>query len=349
MKIVIATGGSGGHIFPALQTACVLRDRGHEVIFVGVLGLAQEKINTQGFQTFIIDAKGLNNKSLIGLLGFSVLMLQATGQAAKLLKKIGPDKVIGFGSYGSFAVVLSAGLLNIPTMIHEQNVMPGKANRLLTKLVKKIAISFSETHNYLHSKKTILTGCPCYHRTPSDSREVLLKKFSLDPTRKTILVLGGSQGSQKLNEVFFEMMFSLGKQNFVQAIHMTGIKEFSLYANKHHNNSLPVKVFDFINFIEEAYAVSDLVIARAGATTVTELGFWGIPSILVPYPLADGHQKYNADILVKGGLAKVIEQKNLTPKILINSVQSILEGAIKHKVLFKDDPALKLAMALENL
>ncbi len=349
MRIVIATGGTGGHIFPALQTACVLKDHGHEVIFAGALGLGEEKIKARGFKTITIKTRGLTNRSLIGLFGFSFLMLQAVRVAIQALKEMQPDKVIGFGGYGSFAVVLAARLLHIPTMIHEQNVVPGKANRLLAKVVKKVAISFPETQNYINPHKTVLTGCPCHQQKPLQSKESLLKKFSLASDRATILVLGGSQGSQKLNEIFFAMISSGGQQIPVQAIHMTGTKDYALYRQGYQNSSLPVKVFEFISPIEEAYAISDVVIARAGAATVWELGFFAVPSILVPYPLADGHQKYNAQLLVRGGLAQMIEQKDLTPDILKKAVQSLLETKFDRKALFNNHPAQELALAVENL
>ena len=349
MKIVVATGGTGGHIFPALQAACVLRDRGHEVIFAGALGLVEEKIKAEGFRAIPIKAGGLTRKSLTGLADFSFLMLKAIRRSIEVLKQTQPDKVIGFGGYGSFPIVLSARLFNIPTMIHEQNVMPGKANRLLAKLVKKVAISFLETQNYLNPDKTVLTGCPCHHQSPSQSRENLFRKFSLKTDRPTILVLGGSQGSHKINEVFFDMIASWGKNVPVQAIHMTGTKDYSFYAIKYKDGFLPVKEFEFIDPIEEAYGIADVVIARAGAATVSELGFFALPCILVPYPLADGHQKYNADVLVKAGLAKMIEQKDLTVEGLTSTVRSLLGEKKEHKPLFTNNPAHELALAVESL
>jgi len=354
MKIIIATGGTGGHIFPAIETACILRDRGHEVIFVGVLGLGEEKVKSLGFKSYGIKAKGLSNKSLGGIISFIWLMLRAVVQSFKILMQVKPTKVVGFGGYGSFAVVFCAWCLRIPTMIHEQNVVPGKANLFLSILVRKIAISFYESQRYLGIDRIVLTGCPCHQKKPSSSREDLLKKFSLETNRKTILLLGGSQGSQKLNEIFFEAMSSWGNKIPVQVIHMTGPKECSLYVEKYQGFPFPVKVLGFINPIEEAYAISDVAIARAGASTVCELGFFRIPSILVPYPLADGHQKYNAQVLSKIDWAKIIEQKDLTKDILKRTLEDFLSGKylfINSKIdkLFNGLAAQELATAVENL
>lgn len=347
MKIIVATGGTGGHIFPALETAICLRRRGHEVIVAGALGLSEEKIKLLGFTTLPVKAKGLTGRSPADLWNFFTLMGTAIGQAWRNLKQVKPDKVLGFGGYGSFAFVLAARALNIPVMIHEQNVVPGKANRLLAWLVPKVAISFSKTKNYLPTLKVVLTGCPCHCHGLRDSRESLLKKFLLENTRRTILLLGGSQGSQKLNEVFFEMV-SKWQGPPIQALHMTGIKDCAAYKAKYRNVSLPVSIFEFIHPVEEAYAMADIVVARAGAATVWELGFFGIPSILVPYPLAGGHQKYNAQVLVEAGTAKMIEQQDLTSQNLKDAVLSLLTSG-QRKPIFHHNPAQALALAVENL
>lgn len=361
MKIVIATGGTGGHIFPALETASVLKDRGHDVYFVGSLGLGEAKVKSRGFPATLITAKGFTNRSLTGIFKFISLMVYGVGQSLGALKQIKPDKVIGFGGYGSFPVVLSAKILNLPIMIHEQNVIPGKANRLLSKLVKKVAISFPETRQYLNVHKTVWTGCPCHQHKVSLSKDALFQKFSLDSHRKTILLLGGSQGSHRLNEVFFEMVSFLCKHKDpmvqdIQAIHMTGKKDYEFYVQQYKNLSMPVKVLDFISPVEEVYTISDVVIARAGAATVSELGFFAIPSILVPYPLADNHQKYNAEALTKLGLAQIIEQKDLTENRLMLAVKNLLSTGFNKEqwqkktfLSFKESPAQELAKAVEDL
>jgi UDP-N-acetylglucosamine--N-acetylmuramyl-(pentapeptide) pyrophosphoryl-undecaprenol N-acetylglucosamine transferase len=356
MRIVIATGGTGGHIFPALQTANVLKARGHDLFFVGSLGLGEEKVKAQGFFAIPIRARGLTGKTPVVLFKFISSMIYGFGRSMGALKQINPDKVIGFGGYGSFAVVLAARVLNIPTMIHEQNVVPGKANRLLAKIVKRIALSFPATSRYLNVQKTIWTGCPCHQVKPLVDRESLYQKFSLDPKHKTILVIGGSQGSHRLNKVFFEMISSLAKEQNIQAIHMTGKREYSLYKEKYQNSSLPVTLLEFISPIEEAYAISDVAIARAGAATVSELGSFAIPTVFVPYPLADGHQKYNAEVLSALGLAKIIEEKDLTSDQLKMSLKILLSSSLdrvawqeKTRPLFKESPAEELASAVENL
>ena len=273
MKILIATGGTGGHIFPAIETAKALKVRGHQVSFAGVLGLAEDKIKALDFPVFALAAKGLNDRSFLGWLNFGGIMSKAVFRSFGVVQKCTPDKIIGFGGYGAFPVVMAGSLMRCPILIHEQNVVPGKANTLLSKIAKKVAISFEGSRKYLDPAKVVWTGCPCHLSAIPTKAEGLIA-FDLKENKKTIVLLGGSQGSQRLNEIFFELMNDLSPANF-QAIHMTGKKDFPLYETRYREVGLPVKVYAFIDNISQAYAAADLIIARAGAATVTELGPFG--------------------------------------------------------------------------
>ena len=354
MRILIATGGTGGHIFPAIETAKALRVRGHQVSFAGVLGLSEDKIKALGFPVFSLAAQGLNDRSFLGWFNFGSIMFQAIFRSFGVIRKIVPDKIVGFGSYGAFPVVMAGVLMRVPLLIHEQNVVPGKANTLLSKVVKKVAISFEGSRRYLNPAKAVWTGCPCHH-SAVPSRSEGLRAFGLEENKKTIVLLGGSQGSQRLNEIFFELMKDLSSSSF-QAIHMTGIKDFSLYEARYRLAHLSVKAYAFINNISQAYAAADIVIARAGAATVSELGLLGLAAVLVPYPFAGNHQKYNADVLADKGVAFIVEQKNLTKSSLREAMISMLslnfsrEDILrKTKDLFQTDAALQLALVTEGL
>ena len=354
MRILIATGGTGGHIFPAVETAKALKVRGHQVSFAGVLGPAEDKIKALGFPVFSLSAQGLNDRSFLGWLNFGSIMFQAVGGSFGVVRKIVPDKIIGFGSYGAFPVVMAGALMRVPLLIHEQNVVPGKANALLSKIVKKVAISFEGSRKYLNPGKAVWTGCPC-HNSAAPSRSEGLRAFGLEENKKTIVLVGGSQGSQRLNEVFFELMKDLSLSGF-QAIHMTGIKDFPLYEARYRLVRLPVKAHAFINNIDQAYAAADIIIARAGAATISELGLLGLAAVLVPYPFAGNHQKYNADVLADKGVALIVEQKDLTKSSLREAVISMLslnfsrEDILKKtQGLFQTDAALQLALVAEGL
>jgi UDP-N-acetylglucosamine--N-acetylmuramyl-(pentapeptide) pyrophosphoryl-undecaprenol N-acetylglucosamine transferase len=233
-------------------------------------------------------------------------------------------------------------------------VLPGRANALLAKIVKKVAISFEGSRKYLDPSKVVWTGCPCHH-SAVPSRSEGLSAFGLEENKKTIVLLGGSQGSHRLNEIFFELMKDLSTANF-QAIHMTGLKDFSLYDARYREANLPVKAYSFINNISQAYAAADLIIARAGAATISELGLLGLAAVLVPYPFAGNHQKYNADVLARVGAAIIVEQKDLTKSSLKEAVTHMVFSNFsredimkKTKGSFQTDAALQLALVTEGL
>ncbi len=356
MKILVATGGSGGHIFPAVQAAKQLKARGHEVIFAGALAMAQTKIKDAGFEVIVIPAQGLGGFNPLKALRFMWVMLKAMITAQRLIHRIKPDKVIGFGGYGSFAVIAAAALSGYPSMIHEQNAVPGKANRLMARLVTAVALTFKSSASYFSSRQTVWTGCPCHCEVSGKSPEVLREKWQIAQGRRVIVLLGGSQGSHKLNEVFFEFIRLHGESLGLQAIHMTGKSDYSLYAAKYKAAGLPAMAYEFLSPMDEVYALADMMVSRAGAATISELGVLGIPSVLVPYPFAGNHQKYNADVLVDCGTAVMIEQGQLSVASLKEALEAIQPRFASREAArqanqdqFRDDAALQLALAVEAL
>ncbi|MBI4310116.1 MAG: UDP-N-acetylglucosamine--N-acetylmuramyl-(pentapeptide) pyrophosphoryl-undecaprenol N-acetylglucosamine transferase [Candidatus Omnitrophica bacterium] len=356
MKVLFATGGSGGHIFPALQTALELKKRGHEVLFAGALGMAQDKIEAAGFNCRAIGAQGFKDRSPWGVLCFSFSMARAFAQSIGIVRRAAPDKIVGFGGYGAFSIMLAGILLGRRTMIHEQNVLPGKANRILGPWVKKIAVSFKDSLEYFSSGKTVWTGCPCHDRRPSRCRQEILSAFGLKPQGKIIALLGGSQGSRRLNEVFFEAMQVLTRRGGMQAVHMTGKNDHAVYAQKYKESGMPVVVSAFISPVEELYAAADVMVSRAGAATVSELGAFAVPAVLVPYPFAGHHQKHNALVPARVFAAILIEQDHLTVESLVHAIDRCLGEDFtrariheKTKGSFVKDAALRLADAVEQI
>lgn len=327
MKVVIATGGSGGHIFPALHVADELRTKGHEVIFMGTFGMAAGRITSRGFPVHELNAKGLAGQSLKNFILAAGRMIVAIFRARGLLKEVRPDVVAGFGSYGAFPVVFGAIWQRIPVLIHEQNVRPGRANALLARWVDKVAISFTQSQKYLRpSPRVILTGCPAKQKPPKVDREILFQRFGLKSSGRTILILGGSQGSRRINAVFIETALILKKECNFQVIHVAG-KEDVLKLRQHYEYlQVPHYVCDFMDDIEKAYVVADLAISRAGAVSITELQHFGVPSILIPYPFAGGHQKENALVLVESRQAAMIEEGSLSPLRLRDMILSFFRA-----------------------
>lgn len=312
MKIILATGGSGGHIFPAIKTAQVLKEEGHEVVFVGALGDNEEKIKQKGFQTANLSAQGLQF-SPRAVVSFGFALARSLKEAGTLLGQIKPSVICGFGSYASFAVVSMGKLRGNRTMIHEQNVLPGKANRVLSGIVDKVAISFNESRPFFKPSKTVLTGCPAHTKRPAASRSEILRRFSLHENRKTILIIGGSQGSRRINNEILGALEMLKAKIPLQVIHLSGGADYARLQENYKSLDIPHSLFPFLDDMESAYSITDCVVSRAGAATVSEILAFEVPAVLIPYPYAGGHQKENAGVLVSLGLARMIEEKDLIP------------------------------------
>jgi UDP-N-acetylglucosamine--N-acetylmuramyl-(pentapeptide) pyrophosphoryl-undecaprenol N-acetylglucosamine transferase len=310
MTIIFATGGSGGHVFPALRVAEELRDQKHEVFFLTTNGLAHEMIKERTFRAYCLNVRGVNTSSVINFFKSIFLMAKAFGQSFFMLKSIQPEKVIGFGGYVSFPVVVAAFFMRIPTAIHEQNVIPGKANLWASFFSKKIMISFEPTRQYFSCKKVVFVGCPCRDRVSDLSAKQIYQQFGLDQRFQTVLVVGGSQGSLKINQEFLALV--LRGDNDFQFIHICGQKDYHRLNESYKCLKRPFFLTPFLNEIEQAYRIADIVIARGGASTICELLAFQKRSIIVPYPFAGGHQKANAQVLCDSGLATMVLDNELT-------------------------------------
>jgi len=331
MKIVLATGGTGGHLFPALQVAGEFKKRGHEVFFFGSFGFGKKYLEKEGYPFEDLQIKGLSRHDVLKNVLVLWLMIKALLQSIAHLKRLKPAAVMGFGGYGSFPVVLAACLMRLPTMIHEQNVVPGKANILLSQWVKDIAVSFEETRCYFSKKNVILTGCPCRVSPIQKSRRELCQRFHLEEGKKTILVCGGSQGSHPINQVFMNLLETYQDRIHFQMIHLCGEKDYHDLKQRYEGVNGKNALFSFIEDMDQAYTLADVVVARAGAVTVTELVNMGKRAIFIPYPHADGHQKENALVLSQKGMADVIEEKDLKTETLFSHLTSMLNSSISEE------------------
>ncbi len=322
MKFVIATGGTGGHLFPALKTAQELKRDGHEIVFLGSFRQGQGQIQKSGFAF-----EELGTRGLVAGQTFSAVLAMTRGvvRSFRRLRQLKPDAVLGFGGYGAFPVLLSAALLRYPTLIHEQNVVPGRANAILAKFVKRVAISFIASTRYFKSKKTVLTGCPCHLPPPRADRAVILRRFGLVEGKTTILVFGGSQGSHVINDGFMAAAQSLKEKLGFQVIHICGKTDYTKLENEYNQLGIPFALFEFLDKMEEAYHIADLVVSRSGAATITEMALFQLPAVLIPYPHAKGHQKENALILCEAGVAQLIEDKDLSVSRLNEAILKILD------------------------
>lgn len=356
MKILLATGASGGHILPALVTAHELKQRGHSVVFGGVLKQAGAKIQLAGFESFEISAQGFSTRSLKTMIVFFGRVIKSLIESSRILNQVKPDCVVGFGGYGAFSLVMVAVLQRIPTMIQEQNVVPGKANRILSLFVKKIAVGFQSAQSHFAAKKVLLTGCPCRVLVQNLDRQSILAEFGLSEGMPILVVLGGSQGSHRINQEFTQCVGELHAKFAFGVIHLCGQKDVEQCKAIYQEASVKHWVASFTDEMDKVYAVADLVISRAGAMTVTELAAMALPAILIPYPYAGGHQRENALVLTQTKASRFINENDLTPNVLAQQIFEMLSrpmakaDIIKSYIgIYRPDAAIHLADAVERL
>ncbi len=325
-NIFIATGGTGGHIYPAIVTAEELRRRGWQVRFVGSFGLAGEKIASRGFALTEIAARGIVSKSLWQKLLAFLCQVKAFGGCLAAVRRYHPAVVLGFGGYSSFPTVLAGWVSGCKVMIHEQNAVPGLANRVLALMVPRIAVSFRESRSFFPSRKVVWTGYPLRPLLAGRPRREVLKSLGLEEGRKTILVFGGSQGSRAINQALLDCLETVARDTPWQVIHLAGKGRVEELTPRYARLTFPVFLQESVDDMADVYAAADLVIARSGAGTVTELGLLGIAAILIPYPFANSHQQANAQVLARNAAAVIIREKDLNPALLGDKIFSGLEG-----------------------
>lgn len=313
-RVVIASGGTGGHIFPALAVAEALHKRSPQVelLFIGGdKGPEAELVHKAGLNFQAVPARGVLGKGILKTMGTLSWFVRSMGKCRGIFRSFDPDLVIGFGSYASFVPVFLAGLQNRITALHEQNSSPGLSNKMLGRRVKKIFLSFPDEHKNFDPKKVVMTGNPVRIDVIGVGGQAA-KNYGNNQMGKNVLVLGGSQGARALNDAVVQALPVL-KREKVRLWHQTGRADFEKVRGAYAEQGLDLdQVCVFIDDMAAAYAWSDLVVSRAGASTVAELMTVGRPSILVPFPYATGnHQLTNARELEKKGAAIVLEQSYL--------------------------------------
>ncbi|GAQ25499.1 undecaprenyldiphospho-muramoylpentapeptide beta-N-acetylglucosaminyltransferase [Tepidanaerobacter syntrophicus] len=333
-KFIFAGGGTGGHIYPAIAIASGLKRKypDSDILFIGTgKQLEKDIVEEAGFPLKIIHAKGFERKLSIDTLRSLHQLILGAADSIKILKEEKPDLVIGTGGYTAGPVVFFASLMGIPCAIHEQNVIPGVTNKILSQFAKKIFISFPESANYFPKNKVILAGNPVRPEITKGTRREALEKFGLSPNMPTVLSFGGSQGAMSLNNAIYYVIKTLIKSKEFQLIHVTGKNNYSKIMQSLMDDKIDlgsashIVIKPYINDMENAYAAADLIISRAGALTIAELSACGKPAILIPLPsAANRHQDFNAALMEKNGAAIVIYEKDLTGEKLYKSICNII-------------------------
>ncbi len=337
MKIIFACGGTGGHIFPAIAIAQAFLKKikkNIKIFFIGSdTGMEKEIIKKYKFEFISITARPFLRKiSVKNIINFFLIM-KAILNSMKIIKKINPDYIIGTGGYVSFPIVLSGVLLYKKVFIHEPNIFPGLANRILGRFVSGITAGFEFTEKYFSKEKIFITGNPVRQDILNVNKNIAIKKLKLKKNKNTILIMPGSRAAHSINLMILNSLNDILKElKNLQIIWMTGNKDYK-FVKENVKNYKNIKIFKFINNVGYAYSASNAGILRAGASTLTEIITLKYPAILIPYPYATGnHQEKNAEIFKKNSMAIVINERELTKDILIKNLKLILDNKTNQEI-----------------
>lgn len=354
MRVIIAAAGTAGHINPGIAIANKIKqeEKDSKIIFIGTTrGLENDLVPRAGYELKTIDAYGLSKKISIENIKKMIKTLKGFAEAKKMIKEFKPDIVIGTGGYICGAVISSAHSLHIPTMLHESNSFPGKAVKILAKKTDTILVSFKDAIPRIKNAKNVIhTGTPVKIKKQEygiNEKNKILKGLGLKETKPIILVSGGSQGAQKINEAIVAIIKNKLNKNY-QMIWATGPKQFDIVkehlenCNMYINHIDNMKIVPYIYNMQEMMNIADVMIGRAGAMTVTEISNLGKPSILVPLPnVSHNHQLYNAKVLENIGAAKIILNEELTGERLHQVIEEVILD--KSQMLQMGENALKIS------
>jgi UDP-N-acetylglucosamine--N-acetylmuramyl-(pentapeptide) pyrophosphoryl-undecaprenol N-acetylglucosamine transferase len=335
-KFIISGGGTGGHIFPALSIANEIKKRDPEagILFVGALGrMEMERVPAAGFPIIGLPVEGIQRK--IGLRNIVVLckLINSLFKASNILKSFKPDVVIGVGGYASGPLLRMAAMKKIPSLIQEQNSYAGVTNRLLARKASKICVAYQGMEKYFPAEKIVLTGNPVREELVNQQikRSAACEFFNIPVDKPIILALGGSLGARTINNSLLSHLESFEKEN-IQLLWQTGRLYYERIRQELEPKELKnVKYFDFINRMDMAYSVADVIISRAGAATISELCLLGKAVILAPSPnVAEDHQTKNAIALVKNNAALMISDKDAPDKLVMLALELIHDQSLQN-------------------
>ncbi len=358
MKVIIAAAGTGGHINPGIAIANKIKEEepDSKIIFIGTKrGLENDLVPRAGFELKTIESYGISRSLTIKNIKRLVKTIFSIGEAKKIIKAFKPDIIVGTGGYICISVCKAAQKLGVPYIIHESNVMPGVATKMLAKKSSKILVGFKEAQERLNKEaKVAVTGTPTKIKDLNLSDyeiESRVRALGLKTDKPIALVFGGSQGAESINRSLINIIENKLNKNY-QIIWATGPKQYELVKKElieeqiNIDNLKDIKVMPYIYDMESVMNISDIIIARSGAMTITEIEKLGKASIFIPYPYAaENHQEYNARVLEKAGAAKVILDKDLTAEKLNNLVEEI----VKNKETLKEMGRCAKSLSIGNV
>jgi len=329
MRVLIAGGGTGGHLFPGVAIAEEVRARhpDAQVRFVGTKrGIEARVLPELGWDLALIEVSGLKTVGVMGAIRGLFRLPKALWQARRAVKAFAPDAVIGVGGYASGPVVLMARLRGVPTAICEQNSIPGLTNKILGKIARRVFLSFEVTRKFFKARKIELSGNPVRR----DLVQKLLATSSTVSETVHVLVCGGSLGAVAVNDLASQALIALATEMPLAVTHQTGEKGLEATAKRYADAGVAADCRAFIKDMAAAYHRADVIIGRAGATTVAELAIAGKPAIFIPYPFAaDNHQEINAREMADAGAALMFKQSELTAGKLAHALRPLLVEPVK--------------------
>lgn len=365
IRLLLTGGGTGGHLFPAVATAQEFQKQmpDVEVLFVGTKRKVDTKsLGAYGFSSESIMSYGLKGKNPLEMLKALAVLPLSVIQAMKIIRRFKPDIIFGVGGYVTGPVIGAGKNLGVPIVIHEQNSVPGLANRKLGKIADKVCLSLPGSGSYFPADKILYTGNPVRNNILElAGRPLQQNKEQNGPNvRRTLLILGGSQGAQAVNSLVTEALCSLSDAELqaIKVIHQTGDRDEEMVKNAYQKRGVRAEVAGFFTQMHEVYEQADLLVSRAGATTLSEIAVLGKPAILIPYPsAADNHQEKNGHYYVSGGGAVQFNQKELSAKQLGETILQLINnqeklnsmGAAMKRLAFPDAAEKIVACCLEQI
>ncbi len=342
MNTIIACGGTGGHLFPGLAVAEVLRARGHEVM----LFISEKEIDALGlsgsdFKFERLPTVGLPSPFSPAILAFLRRFNESLSRCRSVYRKFKPHVILGMGGFTSTAPVLAGKMRGVPTFIHESNAIPGKANRLTSRMVRAVLLGFKECAPLFPKVRTEVTGTPIRKELQKIDRKVARQKLGLQEDLLTLLVMGGSQGAIGINQAMLKSLPAL-QESRIQVIHLSGSRDEEMVAEHYQREKIPAFVAAFHHAMEEVYSAADFAIARSGAASLAELATFSLPSILIPFPYAaEDHQTRNAEIFAKAEAAILLKESDLSGDLLVRKIQEL--GSDSGKLIKMSENAAALA------
>lgn len=330
LRIIVSGGGTGGHIFPAISIANAVRERwpDSEILFVGAEGrMEMERVPAAGYRIIGLPVAGFNRKNLLKNISVLFKLLKSVRAANKIIADFRPDIAVGVGGYASGPILKAASSKGIPTLLQEQNSYAGVTNKMLAEKATTICVAYEGMERFFPKEKIVLTGNPCRQDLviSEENRRLGYEFFHLDPSRKTILMVGGSLGARTLNASLVAALPDIARSD-VQVIWQCGKYYYEDMSRLEREGRLPanVRLYDFVSRMDYAYSVADLVISRAGAGSISELCLLQKPVILVPSPnVAEDHQTKNALALVRKDAAVMISDAEAPSKLFATALSLV--------------------------